>query len=76
MTEPRDPKEESTLQNELSSMLGQEELKWRQQAKEDWLKFGDRNTKFFHACATQKNRRQHITRIIERRGKVVSLMQI
>ena len=36
-----------TLKLELNSLLEQEELKWRQRAKEHWLKEGDHNIKFF-----------------------------
>jgi hypothetical protein len=38
-------------------------LKWRQRAKEAWLQFGDRNTKYFHACATQRKQRSQILKI-------------
>jgi hypothetical protein len=40
--------------DELDSLLEQEELKWQQRAKVNWLKHGDRNSKYFHAAATQK----------------------
>jgi hypothetical protein len=36
------------LQHDYDVILGQEEIHWCQKAREDWIKLGDRNTKFFH----------------------------
>ncbi|KAF5459757.1 hypothetical protein F2P56_019677 [Juglans regia] len=38
----------NVLQNEIDGYLEEEDLKWRQRAKQRWLKDGDRNTKYFH----------------------------
>lgn len=37
---------------------------WKQRAKENWLKFGERNTKFFHVNANQKNKSHRIEKIL------------
>jgi hypothetical protein len=50
--------------------LEQEDLKWRQRAKLDWLKHGDRNSKFFHACASQRPRINKIKQIRDENGEV------
>jgi hypothetical protein len=42
------------IQRDLQVQLEQEEIKWRQRAKINWLSHGDRNSKFFHACANQR----------------------
>lgn len=38
---------EKCLREELSSVLRTEEVMWAQKAKINWLKLGDRNTRFF-----------------------------
>ena len=50
---------EASLQVEINDLLEQEELKWKQCAKEDWLRNGDRNTRYYHACASQKKREKY-----------------
>ena len=50
-------------------MLKQEELKWRQRAKENWLHDGYRNTKYFHTYTSQKQRRNRINHIVDRLGR-------
>ena len=42
------------LQKDLKILMEQEDLKWRKRAKINWLKHGDRNSKFFHVCASQR----------------------
>jgi gluconate kinase len=48
------------LQQEVSDLLEQDDVKWRQRAKENWLKHGDKNSKYFHACANQRRRANQI----------------
>ncbi|XP_042950258.1 uncharacterized protein LOC122282367 [Carya illinoinensis] len=55
-------------QEEVDVLLEEEELKWRQRAKQQWLKGGDRNSKFFHKCATHRRKVNMIKRIIDERG--------
>jgi hypothetical protein len=60
---------ERVLKDEIHVLLEQDDLKWRQRAKEAWLKNGDRKTKFFHACANQHARRNTISKIMDIHGK-------
>jgi hypothetical protein len=62
--------EESSLQRELHDFLEQEDIKWKQRANKEWLKYGDKNTKFFHACANQRNRRSQIVKVTDKHGRL------
>jgi hypothetical protein len=59
----------------LHTLLEQEKLKWKQRAKETWLQFGDRNTKFYHACANQKKRRSQIMKIKDKDGRMCNTQE-
>jgi hypothetical protein len=61
---------EGPIKDELNDFLAQEEMKWKQRAKMNWLQFGDRNTKFFHAYATHRQRRNQIMRIQDFSGRL------
>jgi hypothetical protein len=68
----REVEKEKELKAEIHNLLEQEGTKWKQRAKEDWLRNGDRNTRYFHACATQKKRRSMVERIHDEAGRVCS----
>ena len=40
------------LRKEINEMLTREEIMWNQRSKASWIKWGDRNTKFFHATVS------------------------
>lgn len=47
------------LEKELEILLEDDEIYWKQRAREDWLNWGDRNTKWFHlkaSCREKANR--------------------
>jgi hypothetical protein len=54
---------EPAIQEELHVLLELEDLKWRQRAKTNWLQHGDRNTRYFHACASQRKQRANILKV-------------
>jgi hypothetical protein len=62
--------QEDFIKEELNNLLEQEDIKWRQRAKENWLRFGDRNSKFFHTCANQKHRSSRISSIKDKNGEL------
>ena len=56
------------LQDKVNELLKQDDMKWSQRAKEHWLKMEDRNSKFFHACASQRRQASLITNVWDEEG--------
>ncbi|XP_050281711.1 uncharacterized protein LOC126722610 [Quercus robur] len=48
------------VSKELDDLLHKQEIFWAQHSRDFWLKHGDRNTKFFHSKALQRQRRNFI----------------
>ena len=53
------------LRKEINETLQREEVMWNQRSRALWLKCGDRNTKFFHAAASQRRKKNRIDGITE-----------
>jgi hypothetical protein len=49
--------------------LDRDDARWRQWAKEAWLKNEDQNTKYYHACANAKRRKNFIYAIKDLEGQ-------
>jgi hypothetical protein len=58
------------IQREFKILMEKEELKWKQRTKTDWLTCGDRNSKFFHACANQRWKVNKISHIYDEGGRL------
>lgn len=56
------------LENEVEGMLEEEEMFWKMRSREDWLRWGDKNTKWFHSRASFRKRKNEIKGIEDRRG--------
>jgi len=55
-----DPVQLTHLTKRMTQLMIQEDKYWRQQAKTHWYKDSDLNTKFFHASATTRKKRNWI----------------
>jgi hypothetical protein len=51
------------LRRDLRCLLAKEEIYWRQRSRVAWLREGDRNTNYFHACANQRKKSNTIVGI-------------
>lgn len=56
------------IEKQIQVMLMDEEMYWKQRSRADWLKKGDRNTKFFHAKASSMKRKNKIEGIKDNSG--------
>jgi hypothetical protein len=56
------------LAKEMASLvellLEQEEIHWFQCSRSNWLQFGDRNTSFFHHCASARRKKNYIKKLL------------
>lgn len=64
------------LRGEVERLLISEEIRWRQKSRAQWLKEGDRNTKFFHKMESIHKNANQISnlwiegQLIEERGDI------
>ncbi|PNX98271.1 RNA-directed DNA polymerase, partial [Trifolium pratense] len=52
------------LFQQYQDILAQEDLFWYQRARQDWIKFGDKNTRYFH-----------LSTIVKKRNKAIEMLQ-
>ncbi|XP_042939551.1 uncharacterized protein LOC122274591 [Carya illinoinensis] len=58
------------LQRKLETSLAKTEMKWKQCAKQHWLRNGDKNTHFFHMQANQRRKTNSIKFISDSAGNI------
>ena len=49
-----DVRNERQMREELEDLLDKVELKWAQKARNNWILFGDRSTKYFQTIVKQR----------------------
>ncbi|XP_075674939.1 uncharacterized protein LOC142644147 [Castanea sativa] len=57
-----------SLSKRMDELLQKQEIYWAQRSRINWMKHGDRNTKFFHAKASQRQRKNYINGIRNSQG--------
>lgn len=62
-------KEIQSLKREINETLTREEIMWKQRSRVLWLKWGDRNMKFFHATASQRRGKNKIWGLQNQQGE-------
>ena len=67
-------KEEGIIINQLEERRKQEEILWRQKSRVQWLREGERNTKFFHKAMIQHRQRNKIFSIKTKKVSASSSM--
>ncbi|KAF5447221.1 hypothetical protein F2P56_032789 [Juglans regia] len=68
-------KEIKNLQKDIDRLLEEENVKWQQRAKQNWLRDGDRNSKFFHRCANQRSKTNEISKLVLDDGRIINDME-
>ncbi|XP_015969290.1 uncharacterized protein LOC107492746 [Arachis duranensis] len=64
----RDQIKEKKLKNQITELWKQEEKYWGQRSRLKWLKWGDKNTAFFHATTIQRRMRNRIDKLKNEAG--------
>ena len=57
------------LKTEINEMMLREEMMWSQRSRALWIKCGDRNTMFFHATASNRQRKNRIEGLNDSEGR-------
>lgn len=60
----------------LNELLYREEMLWLQRSRINWLKEGDRNTRFFHSRAVWREKKNKITKLRDANGVVHSSTKV
>ena len=63
--------QEQLLRYKLEKLENQNELFWKQRSHANWLKHGDRNTRYFHAFASERRRINWLKKLRNEHGNWV-----
>jgi hypothetical protein len=63
--------EENTIKRKLEERYKQEEILWRHKSHVQWLKEGEKNSKFFHRSMIHRRFINHITKLEDDQGNTL-----
>jgi hypothetical protein len=72
---PRNAATIKLIQGEIDGILEREDVKWKQRAKQNWYRDGDRNTQYFHSWANHRRKINGIHQIAVEEGRLWSSRQ-
>uniref|UniRef100_A0A803MJ30 Uncharacterized protein n=1 Tax=Chenopodium quinoa TaxID=63459 RepID=A0A803MJ30_CHEQI len=58
------------IDERMDELEEREEVFWKQRSRQEWLKSGDKNSKFFHTKAQQRRKRNAIVKIKDEAGNI------
>ncbi|KAK3218464.1 hypothetical protein Dsin_012434 [Dipteronia sinensis] len=58
-----------TIEKDVEGLLYCDEIYWKQRSRVDWLGAGDRNSRYFHAKATARKKKNHISSLLDTAGR-------
>ncbi|XP_019181382.1 PREDICTED: uncharacterized protein LOC109176404 [Ipomoea nil] len=56
------------LNNQISQLEAQEDVFWRQKAKQHWLRGADANTKYYHRYASARKKKNSVSKLLNENG--------
>lgn len=69
---PQEASLRDIMKSHIKNLLSMQNAYWKQRFTQRVMQFGDENTKFFHAMATERYRRNVICQIVDANGRMVA----
>lgn len=60
------------MRKDLEDLLDKEELKWAQKVRNNWILYGDRNTKYFQTIVKQRKAKKRILQLNDGDGNITN----